>query len=280
MRRSRTVTMLRVLAALVGCLCACEDRSGQGVDDWGDLGKMGGVTSNSVGGGDDRATDGQPPQPMVDGGAPTELGTMLASPDAAADRALASPDPQPPDSGPTERCPRAELLAARNRHDNLLGDGDFSAASMDGWSAEIGTTQLWNARDAEQDASSGSLAVTNGNVVPASMAVTLAAARRCIPVIGGKPYQLWAEHFLDAAQPPGSAGLAVTFSASADCSGTLIGAQTVSLSSATGSWTLQCGTITVPPAAASMLLRLLIGKSLKDPAVTALFDDVVVSPRP
>jgi hypothetical protein len=288
------VTHFAAALTVISMLPACAGDGGQGVDDWGDIGERpsGSISTQTIPSG--------PPDAAVDAAA-------VAAGDVARDSAGASDVPAPPadlvplpvdlapppdlaplidlrdaeiDTAPVERCPRAAFLAARGRHDNLLVADFASNTALGSWAAEFGAAQSWDARDASGAPMSGAMAVSNANVVATSAATSLSGTRTCLPISEGAQYDLWTQQMIAAGQPGGTGGLALLYFAAADCTGAPVGADTLPLSGTTTAWTIQCGTATAPGAAHSMAVRLVVAKTLEDPALTVLFDDVVVSPHP
>jgi hypothetical protein len=285
------------------------------VDDWGYVGsspKMSTTSTVAADAGVALAEAGAAVEPALDGATELQPADALAIrdavpiPDAAWTPDVAVPIAEPdaaasgvgipvadarvePDVAPVERCPAAVYEAAVARHDNLLQNPDFTG-NVTGWTAEFGSAREWDARDAGHRATSGALAVTNTNVVRSSaptgltgsrpsVATTLTGSRQCLATAGGAMHDLYVQSFIASDQDSGSAGMVVTFYATADCSGAAAGAQTGSLSVTVGAWTLQCGTIVAPAPARSMAIRLVVAKALDEPAVTVLFDDALVTPH-
>jgi hypothetical protein len=161
--------------------------------------------------------------------------------------------------------------------ETMTANADFARDGA-GWDAEVGATLAWDARDAEAHAGSGSLAVTNtasSNVASSSMA----GGRRCLPVAGGTVYRLLAQVMMPAGQPSATAGLAAAFHASADCSGPLLAAVPLPLASKLDVWSLLTADAQAPAVARSLQVRLVVVKPFTQPAVRALFDNVLVRPR-
>lgn len=92
---------------------------------------------------------------------------------------------------------------------SLVGSWDFDRDAGE-WHAEDGTEQSWGAVDADGNAASGSLAVTNSAVASADVYHALGSSV-CLTVGGGVTYDISAEILIDQGQNTGSGGFVVAF---------------------------------------------------------------------
>lgn len=143
------------------------------------------------------------------------------------------------------------------------------------WKVEPSLKQKWEQRNARAGQASGALSVRNENVAEGN-SVMLAGSQQCLAAEGDKSYFLAAQTFLPGGQGSGSAGLAVRFFASDDCSSMNISDATVQVVAETDKWLLVQGTVVAPSATRAMWVRLVTVKPFMQASIEALFDDVLV----
>jgi hypothetical protein len=179
------------------------------------------------------------------------------------------PDSATPDAAhPDVATPLALALS-------LLRNGGFDTATdLRGWKPELLATAVWDGRDAAGNPASGSLAVTNGNTAEA-VGSSEAGARRCLIVPGGE-YRIGADVLIAEGRSDGLAGLSFSFFPSTNCAGAASGPPTESLIGGAGAWMRVQVAAAPPPGANSMLVRGVALKPFRQPALTVLFDNVIV----
>jgi hypothetical protein len=148
-------------------------------------------------------------------------------------------------------------------------------SDVSAWQAEPSLKQKWDQRNARPGQTSGALSVRNENVAEGN-SVMLAGSQQCVPAVGDQKYFFAAQAFLPSGQTGSSAGLAVRFFATDDCSSVVISDATLQLVNDTDKWVLVQGTTVAPNATRAMWVRLVTGKPFMQPSVEALFDDVLV----
>jgi len=159
--------------------------------------------------------------------------------------------------------------------EQTLANNSRFMTDASGWQAEPTLKQAWDQRNARPGQTSGALRVRNENVGE-GMGVMLAGSRQCLPAVGGKEYVAAARTFIPSGQGAGSAGVAIWFYGSDDCQSNSIGSVTLQLISATDAWLLAEGKVQAPGGTRAMHVRLVTSKSFTQPAMEALFDDVLV----
>jgi hypothetical protein len=176
-------------------------------------------------------------------------------------------------------CPGPDLdgNGTLDCRETMTGNADFARDGA-GWDAEVSATLAWDGRDAEAHAGSGSLSVTNAATSNAATA-SMAGGRRCLPVTAGTAYRLLGQVLIPAGQASASAGLAAAFYSSADCTGPLLAPVVLPLASQKDVWSVLTTDATAPPAARSLQVRVVVVKPFTEPAVKALFDNLLVRPR-
>jgi hypothetical protein len=173
-------------------------------------------------------------------------------------------------SSPPDLAHAPDLSQPATQLRNGRFDSDISF-----WSAEYGAFATFiGPPDASGSTSSGSMQVGNTTVVPAS-GVTMSGAEQCVPALAGT-FTLAAKVLIASGQSAGSAGVAVEWFASSDCSGAIASVWSSDEVSATGSWSGVAGSFATPGGAGSMKVRLVVTKSFGDPILKVQFDDVTL----
>jgi hypothetical protein len=160
----------------------------------------------------------------------------------------------------------------------LPNSGFIAAMKTAGWKEEFGAKAEWDTNDSSAGAGSGSLAVTNGNVVDLA-GFSEAGARFCLGPPGGS-YWFGADVFLVAPAGGAMGGLEVAYFASTDCSGAAIKSVAGTLVQAAGKWTrTQTGAAAPSSDLHSLAVRAVAIKPFRGSALKVLFDNVIVQPR-
>jgi hypothetical protein len=145
-----------------------------------------------------------------------------------------------------------------------------------GWVSEGALTQAWLPEDAHQSALSGSLSLSNRNVVSGGTGQTGLASHQCIFAWSGDSLATSARVRIAPAQSAGQAGVNLTFFGADGCEGVLLGGQDLAFTSSTGKWLKVRGKLVVPPGTRSAKVRLMVEKPFEAPTFEARFDDIVV----
>lgn len=148
-----------------------------------------------------------------------------------------------------------------------------------GWESEGSLKQSWQGEDARGAATSGSLVLTNTNVLAAGTGMTGLAAHQCVVAWTGDELSVSARVRIVAGQGAGKAGVNLTFFGGDDCGGSLVNGDDTALASASGNWLQVSGRLVAPPGARSARVRLIVEKPFADAAFEARFDDIVVLKR-
>jgi hypothetical protein len=154
----------------------------------------------------------------------------------------------------------------------------------------VGTREAWAGDDADGAHSSGSLLVTNFNYSAEASAKDGTAdggARQCLPVTGGKIYDLSADIFIPKGQGDGLDGgtfislatLSVFFYPAADCQGQTHGNFTSTPVDTSDEWVHVVGSTQAPKDGVSMAVRLATLKPFPQYSFQAEFDNVLVRQR-
>jgi hypothetical protein len=166
---------------------------------------------------------------------------------------------------------RNDVLDCR---ETLLASSDFDNG-IQGWVGEAFMNQAWDMRDAQGNSHSGSLLVTNTAQADADGA-TMRGARQCIAATPGATYRLFLQLFVPSGQGAGSAGAAIHYHASPDCSGAVTQIYTSPLVGGPDTWHTVTGNSAAPAEARSLSVRLVAIKPLRQPALKVFFDNILV----
>ena len=201
---------------------------------------------------------------MTDGGAAHDLAT------SASDLAQS-----PGDLSGAIPCADLDQDGNPDCNQTLLKNARFDR-DVSSWAAEYGATASWQpAPDALGGSPSGSIVVTNVNVISA-VGTSMAGASQCLHATGGANYHVAAQARIQAGQGIGSAGLAVQFFPSTDCSGSANGAWSSPVISTPIAWTTISGSVVAPNASGSLSVRLVALKQFKAAAFHVQFDNVLL----
>lgn len=109
-----------------------------------------------------------------------------------------------------------------------------------------------------------------------SSAATLADVSQCIVVEPGAKYLLFSQSFIPVGQGSGYTSNSLFFFSSANCRGFLIDVFTSDPSSVVNTWTKLISRPVAPPTAQSVLVRMVVGKPLRQASLQVLFDNVLL----
>jgi hypothetical protein len=179
------------------------------------------------------------------------------------------------------QCPDLDGNCVADCGETLVQNPGF--VDVGGWSAEPSSKLGWDTSDAGGQASSGALAIWNTLVADANQA-SLVGGRQCLgKITPGARYELYANAFIAPGQSAGSAAIAGTFFASADCSGVALAVKAKGaapmLEGRTDTWLTVSGGGEAPAGAGSLSVRLLVAKQVRSPPLRVLFDNVLVARR-
>jgi hypothetical protein len=160
----------------------------------------------------------------------------------------------------------AETLVQNSRFD----------VSATGWESEGSLLQTWKVEDARGAATSGSLSLTNTNVVPNGTGKTGLASHQCFAAWSGDEYELGARVRIQPGQGSGDAGLNVIFYGGDACEGDVLGGRNVAFTSDTGKWIVVRDKLSIPAGSRSARVRLMLAKPFDQASFEAQFDDVLV----
>lgn len=177
-------------------------------------------------------------------------------------------------AGSGAACPDLDADGVADCRQTAVVTPGFDATTS-GWTAQLGATQSLDPRDGGGLASSSSLAVTNVNVFDASGS-TQAGSVQCLPASAATNYALFAQMFIPAGGPGGSAGISVSFHGTTGCAGSPLVTHTAPLMGATDVWLTTQLTKTAPPGTTSMAVKLVVVKAFRSDPLQALFDNVLV----
>ena len=207
----------------------------------------------------------------IDGGAAHDLATT------AHDLATAPHDLAQPVGDLSGAIPCADLDGDGKPDctETLLENSRFDS-DVSSWSAEYGASESWQpAPDALGGSPSGSIVVTNGNVVSA-VGTSMAGASQCVPATANATYHVAAQARIATGQGIGSAAIAVQFFPTADCSGNANGAWTSPVVSTPIAWTTIAGSVMAPMVSGSLRVRLVALKQFQAAAFHVQFDNVLL----
>lgn len=160
---------------------------------------------------------------------------------------------------------------AENLAQNTRFDTDVSR-----WTGEPTSVATWDASDAQAQAGSGSLRVSNVAPTVADSADVMVAAEQCIPVTADATYVVAARISIANGQGLGAGGINLWLFDQDACKGTFLKAMAPASSEKLGAWTPIVGEVRMPAGARSMVLRLSVTKPFMQDKLDVLFDDVLV----
>jgi hypothetical protein len=153
-------------------------------------------------------------------------------------------------------------------------------ADIAGWVEETGMLARWNGQaDGLGSASSGSIAITNPNVVAGVFGLTSGALSQCDCVVGGGQYEVGGQVYLAGAATSVTARIELVFYPTTDCSGAPAATYSTSGISLPDAWLTPRGATSAPAAAQSALVRLVVEKTLSQGAAEVEFDNILLMQR-
>jgi hypothetical protein len=144
------------------------------------------------------------------------------------------------------------------------------------WLVEPLATQAWDPRNARAGAGSGSLLISNLAPVDPAPGAFMVGGHQCVQVTADTSYELAARVFIPSGQGGGGAGINVQIFGTDNCAGSFLGADTVGTTADVDAWQVVQGELTLPSAARSIWVRLVVSKPFSQATLEALFDDVLV----
>ncbi|MDX2020915.1 MAG: hypothetical protein SF187_11805 [Deltaproteobacteria bacterium] len=153
-------------------------------------------------------------------------------------------------------------------------NGEF-AADVAAWNLDVGGTKQFFAADGLESATSGSMLVANANIADVAGS-SLAGVNQCVSIVPGANYLLMSQILIPVNQSPGFAANSVFFYGTPNCTGGVLNVFTSQAVTVTNSWTKLISRPTAPAGSQSALLRLVVGKSFRQPSLQALFDNVLL----
>jgi hypothetical protein len=123
-------------------------------------------------------------------------------------------------------------------------------------------------------ASTGSIRVANTQFEAGSTTTVGSGPEQCLPASPGK-HAVYAEAYIGGGQGAGFAAINVQFFKQPDCTMSLGAFQTPETRTS-NVWSVVSGAGTAPTETKAIKLRLVLGKSLGQPSLTAAFDHVLV----
>lgn len=177
--------------------------------------------------------------------------------------------------------------------ETLAANAGFAKDAED-WAEEPYSIAIdWADEDASSSADSGALSVTNSMFDKVNAGLAPGGAMQCISVTPGATYDFAGDVFVPEGQGDGltddehpgpfvgEAGFSLLFWQGGDCSDAspTIGSSQSTLVSEPGAWKHVAGTAIAGEGAASMSVRLLTIKSVRQYSFTALFDNVLLRQR-
>jgi hypothetical protein len=158
---------------------------------------------------------------------------------------------------------------------NIVYNPDFDT-DADGWDQEPDGLVAWDTLDAAALDWSGSISVENTHVEDLD-GQTAVRAIQCATAVPGMTYELAAKVQITIDQGSGSGHLNVKFYEGDSCDGPpLSGGFTTSSGSRINDWENDHGETIAPDKAASVAVRLVATKPLRDPALKVVFDEIRV----
>lgn len=214
-------------------------------------------TSSSTGG-----TDPGPDQPQGTAGE----GAAGSPPIGGGD-----PDPEPGDFP----CGNLNRNAVDDCQETQVQNSRFDTNALS-WTSEASLLQTWKPDDARGKAGSGSLLVSNTNVIANGSGYTGVASYQCITAWTGDEFEVGARVRIAAGQGSGEAGVNLLFFGDDGCSGPPLGGQNIAFTSKADAWVVVKGRLTVPAGTRSARVRLMVSKPFPQASLEAQFDDVLV----
>ncbi len=151
--------------------------------------------------------------------------------------------------------------------------------TVTGWTAEPSLTAAWNASDASNKPSSGSILLDNTAAVAQALGSIMIGADQCLPTAPETEYDVAAHIMLAAGQSGGAGGIDVWMFDDGACQGNLVSAHTPIQGGVVGQWTALLGTLSVPPGVNSLSVRLVAIKPFTQAELKVSVDDVLVVKR-
>lgn len=161
------------------------------------------------------------------------------------------------------------------------------AVDTDGWKTEMGPlTAKWISQDANDDADSGSLALSNAFYGEADGPVALGVFQ-CLPATAGQTYAIAGDVFVPEGQGEGydggtytaGAGFSVIFKDDSDCQGHTLSNITSDVVTETEVWMHREASGVAPRGVGSMNVRLITLKNFREYKFEAWFDNVLMKAR-
>ena len=181
-------------------------------------------------------------------------------------------------SAPDYRCGDSNRDRIDDCEQSELDNAGFDSAAT-GWEPEPLLRQAWSPTDARGAPGSGSLSVSNVNVIPGLGGSIALGSRQCVAAWMGQTFTVAARTLIKSGQGSGQASLNLAIYAGDDCGGDFIEGKTIGQVYELDRWRTIAGEVTLPAAARSMYVRLLAIKPLSQDSFEVLFDDVVVSEK-
>lgn len=180
-------------------------------------------------------------------------------------------------AAPFFTCPDLDGNRRPDCEESLVMNSGFNHDGS-GWKPLWGGQAAFDPRDASGLTASGSLAVANLAGPAAEPGRTWAGSGQCVAVTGATTYEFYAQSFtLGGPEADGSAtAVGVQLFESPDCGESPGTAYLGPVTPRIAAWTLLRATAPAPSTVKSIQVRLLVQKSASQPAVTALFDNVLV----
>jgi hypothetical protein len=180
--------------------------------------------------------------------------------------------PKEQDAGP---CVHHNDQGVLDCGETLLKNADFNRSIAE-WKAAAGAQLKWVNVDAQDQKSSGALAVRNAEQGDYDGTVGVAAAQ-CLPAETHKTYDYAASMFIRRGQAFGEGQILVFFYGSEDCSGLVSSAYAVTQVESTEKWMRASGSLNIPEGVRSMGVRLQVEKPFRSEILEVLFDAVRVN---
>lgn len=172
-----------------------------------------------------------------------------------------------------ETCPDLDGNGVPDCDETLVQNFAFDANTQH-WGEETGLVISWSPVDAADGESSGSLLVENQTQADRDGS-SMAGGRQCIPVVGGKIYQVGAQVWIPEGQGDGTGGVQILFHGDEACTGTLVDSVTSNLVSAGANWKTVVLSQRAPTTSRSVRIRLIVVKTFRDDPLKVHFDNVL-----
>lgn len=171
-------------------------------------------------------------------------------------------------------CPDLDANKVADCDETLLQNAHFERDAR-AWAEDPGLELAWTAADAANSATSGALAVENQTETDLTGSI-MVGAHQCVPISGGKIYELAAQVLLPAEPIEGtSGGMQVVFYSDESCAGKVLDSVTSNLVAVTPSWKAVKLTQRAPTVCRSARVRLVSIKSFRQAPSKILFDNVL-----